>query len=293
MSNTGLPVIVAAVRTPIGTAGASLRSVTAADLAAPVLRRLAGRRLGAEAPDDVVLGNCMGPGGDVARVAALAAGLARRRPGADRGPAVRQRAGGGRPWPPRLVRGEPGVRPGRRRRVRVDRAVAVLAAGGRRRAASATRARRSPRRARRPGHGGRRRRPAGRGGRRQPRAAGRVRRPLARRAPRPPRTRGGFDAETGPGRRRLGGRAAPRRADGRAAGPAAAGLRPGRHGDRGQLVRGQRRRRGGGRGRRGDVLRARRPGAAGPGHGDRRGRPERGPGSGSCRPCGSRSTAPG
>ncbi|HET7531909.1 MAG TPA: thiolase family protein [Nocardioidaceae bacterium] len=68
------PVIVAALRTPIGTAGRSLAPVDAAGLAAPVLRRLAAVLPGVPV-DDVVLGNCMGPGGDVARVAALAAGL--------------------------------------------------------------------------------------------------------------------------------------------------------------------------------------------------------------------------
>ena len=69
-----MSVIVGALRTPIGTAGKSLAHVDAAGLAAPLLRRLADGL-----PDlpvaDVVLGNCMGPGGDVARVAALAAGL--------------------------------------------------------------------------------------------------------------------------------------------------------------------------------------------------------------------------
>ena len=68
------PVIVAALRSPIGTAGRSLASVSAADLAAPVLRRLADE-VHPLVADDVVLGNCMGPGGDVARVATLAAGL--------------------------------------------------------------------------------------------------------------------------------------------------------------------------------------------------------------------------
>lgn len=68
------PVIVAAARTPIGTAGRSLAHVDAAHLAAPLLRHLADE-LPALRVDDVVLGNCMGPGGDVARVAALAAGL--------------------------------------------------------------------------------------------------------------------------------------------------------------------------------------------------------------------------
>jgi acetyl-CoA C-acetyltransferase len=72
-SSDGHPVIVAALRTPIGTAGRSLAGVCAADLAAPVLRALGATVDGP--PQDVVLGNCMGPGGDVARVAALTAGL--------------------------------------------------------------------------------------------------------------------------------------------------------------------------------------------------------------------------
>jgi acetyl-CoA C-acetyltransferase len=67
------PVIVGALRTPIGTAGGALSSLTAADLAAPVLARLS--ETAPATPRDVVLGNCMGPGGDVARVASLAAGL--------------------------------------------------------------------------------------------------------------------------------------------------------------------------------------------------------------------------
>jgi acetyl-CoA C-acetyltransferase len=74
------PVVVAALRSPIGTAGRSLARVDAAGLVAPVLRRLV-----QEVPDvpvrDVVLGNCMGPGGNVARVAALAAGLPHEVPG--------------------------------------------------------------------------------------------------------------------------------------------------------------------------------------------------------------------
>ncbi|MGI9155801.1 MAG: thiolase family protein [Marmoricola sp.] len=70
------PMIVAALRTPIGTAGRSLAGVDAASLAAPVLTRL-GSALAdtGRAPAEVVLGNCTGPGGDVARVATLAAGL--------------------------------------------------------------------------------------------------------------------------------------------------------------------------------------------------------------------------
>ena len=73
------PVVVAALRTPIGTAGGTLASLSAADLAAPVLRALA------EAVplpvQEVVLGNCTGPGGDVARFSALAAGLGTDVPG--------------------------------------------------------------------------------------------------------------------------------------------------------------------------------------------------------------------
>ena len=66
-------VVVAACRTPVGTAGGALASVPAADLAAPVLAALA--EAVPEPVREVVLGNCMGPGGDVARVASLTAGL--------------------------------------------------------------------------------------------------------------------------------------------------------------------------------------------------------------------------
>jgi acetyl-CoA C-acetyltransferase len=71
------PVLIAARRTPIGTAGRSLAGFTAADLAAPVIGALADELDPAATAElrDVVLGNCMGPGGDVARVAALQAGL--------------------------------------------------------------------------------------------------------------------------------------------------------------------------------------------------------------------------
>ncbi|MGH3413165.1 MAG: thiolase family protein [Marmoricola sp.] len=66
------PVIVGAARTPIGTAGGRLAAVPAAELAASVLRALTAEH---GVPGEVVLGNCTGPGGDVARVAALTAGL--------------------------------------------------------------------------------------------------------------------------------------------------------------------------------------------------------------------------
>jgi acetyl-CoA C-acetyltransferase len=70
------PVVVAALRTPIGTAGRSLAGVDAAGLAAPVLAALRASEPVAGLPlAEVVLGNCMGPGGDVARVASLRAGL--------------------------------------------------------------------------------------------------------------------------------------------------------------------------------------------------------------------------
>ena len=74
------PVIVAARRTPIGTAGHALRDVTVQDLAAPVLRALVGELPELPALDHVVLGNCMGPGGNPARVASLAAGLPQSTP---------------------------------------------------------------------------------------------------------------------------------------------------------------------------------------------------------------------
>ncbi|MGZ8744442.1 MAG: thiolase family protein [Nocardioides sp.] len=73
-ANDDAPVIVGAVRTAIGTAGKAFGDVSAADLAAPVLASLVAG-LPDLLPQDVVLGNCMGPGGDVARVATLTAGL--------------------------------------------------------------------------------------------------------------------------------------------------------------------------------------------------------------------------
>ncbi len=70
------PVIVAARRTPIGTAGLSLTSSSAADLGGAVVSAIASdaATLG-HAPSAGGLGHCMGPGGAVARVAALAGGL--------------------------------------------------------------------------------------------------------------------------------------------------------------------------------------------------------------------------
>jgi hypothetical protein len=69
-------VLVAACRTPIGTAGHALAGLTVVDLAAPVLADLVQRAAPLGLPvDEVVLGNCLGPGGNPARSAALAAGL--------------------------------------------------------------------------------------------------------------------------------------------------------------------------------------------------------------------------
>ncbi len=76
--------VVAARRTWIGTAGYGHRARTEVDLAAAVLRAVTDdtRAAGVEgAVADVVLGCCTGPGGNVARVAALAAGLGVRVPG--------------------------------------------------------------------------------------------------------------------------------------------------------------------------------------------------------------------
>lgn len=79
---SGAPVLVAARRTAIGTAGRGFAAHTVDALAAPVLAEVARAVAPAGLPvDDVVLGNCMGPGGDVARVAALRAGLGHDVPG--------------------------------------------------------------------------------------------------------------------------------------------------------------------------------------------------------------------
>jgi acetyl-CoA C-acetyltransferase len=73
------PLIIAARRTPIGTRGRALAALRVEELAAPVIRAVhADGRMAAGEPfevADVSLGNCMGPGGNPARVAALAAGL--------------------------------------------------------------------------------------------------------------------------------------------------------------------------------------------------------------------------
>lgn len=75
-------VIVAGRRSAIGTAGRAFAGATVDALAAPVLAEVARAVAPAGIPvDDVMLGNCMGPGGDVARVSALRAGLGTQVPG--------------------------------------------------------------------------------------------------------------------------------------------------------------------------------------------------------------------
>lgn len=69
-------IIVAARRTPIGRKGGSLAHLPVAALAAPVIRAvIADAGLDPAAIDDVILGNAAGPGGNVARLALLEAGL--------------------------------------------------------------------------------------------------------------------------------------------------------------------------------------------------------------------------
>ena len=82
MSRADEVAIVAARRTPIGTAGHGLAALTAADLAAAVLPVvLADAAIEPYEVADVLLGNCTGPGGDLARYAALQAGLGVTVPG--------------------------------------------------------------------------------------------------------------------------------------------------------------------------------------------------------------------
>ena len=70
------PVIIAARRTPVCRANGALRNLRAHELLAPVLRELvAGAGVDPGAVTDVVIGNAVGGGGNVARLALLEAGL--------------------------------------------------------------------------------------------------------------------------------------------------------------------------------------------------------------------------
>jgi len=76
------PVIVTARRTPIGSAGHKFGTLSTSDLAAGLLAEAGAVAAKVDlAVDDVILGNCLGPGGNLARVAALAAGLGQQVPG--------------------------------------------------------------------------------------------------------------------------------------------------------------------------------------------------------------------
>lgn len=75
------PVVVAARRTPIATAGRALAGRSPAELAAVALSAAVGDVPDLPAVDDVVLGSSRGPGGAVGRLAALHAGLGEHVPG--------------------------------------------------------------------------------------------------------------------------------------------------------------------------------------------------------------------
>ncbi|HEV7168145.1 MAG TPA: thiolase family protein [Micrococcaceae bacterium] len=76
------PVVIAARRTAIGRAGGVFKDVRAHELLAPVLHQvLADAGLTADQLSDVIMGNAVGGGGNVARLAALTAGLPVQLPG--------------------------------------------------------------------------------------------------------------------------------------------------------------------------------------------------------------------
>jgi acetyl-CoA C-acetyltransferase len=82
VADPGAPVLTLGRRTAIGTAGHSLAAVDVVGLTAPVLAEVALLAAPLELPiDDLILGNCLGPGGNVARVSGLAAGLGPAVPG--------------------------------------------------------------------------------------------------------------------------------------------------------------------------------------------------------------------
>ena len=82
VADPGAPVLTLGRRTAIGTAGHSLAAVDVVGLTAPVLAEVADLAAPLDLPiDDVILGNCMGPGGNIARVSGLAAGLGPAVPG--------------------------------------------------------------------------------------------------------------------------------------------------------------------------------------------------------------------
>jgi acetyl-CoA C-acetyltransferase len=82
LPDPGAPVLVGGRRTAIGTAGHGFAGVDVIALTAPVLAAVANQTAALDLPiDDVIIGNCLGPGGNIARVSALAAGLGDAVPG--------------------------------------------------------------------------------------------------------------------------------------------------------------------------------------------------------------------
>lgn len=74
--------IIAATRTPVGRAGGALHRVSEHQLVAPLIDSLLHQTgLHPDQVDEVILGNAAGPGGNIARVSALAAGLPESVPG--------------------------------------------------------------------------------------------------------------------------------------------------------------------------------------------------------------------
>ena len=186
------PVIVAARRTAIATAGRAFAAHTVDELAAPVLAAVAAEVASSGlAVDDVVLGNCMGLGGDTARVAALRAGLGIEVPGVT----VDLDSGSGLDA---VMQAASRVRAGDAALVIAGGAESASTAPHRLRPDTGERYARTLRAQwrRRPRHGPRRRAPRARA-RHHSRAPGRPGRALARARPRPRRPRV-FDAEIVP-----------------------------------------------------------------------------------------------
>lgn len=76
VSSDRIPVVAAAFRTPIGRIGGTLSAIEPASLAVPLIRKiLAETGLPPDAVDDVILGNAANSAGNLARLAALEAGL--------------------------------------------------------------------------------------------------------------------------------------------------------------------------------------------------------------------------
>ena len=76
------PVIIAAKRTAIGRAGGRFKTVSAEDLLSTVIKDIVGTvDIEKSEIDDVIIGNAAGGGGNVARLAALMAGLDQHVPG--------------------------------------------------------------------------------------------------------------------------------------------------------------------------------------------------------------------